>query len=88
MVTLRENLGFNGNAGSLVMKLQETEYNFKSVLYGVICGNEFYGNVAQGVHGSIGVVASIPQELFTFLQQVQINANKVIRGVGGFSHEQ
>ncbi len=57
------------------MKLSENEMNFPSILYG-------------GVHGSIGVVASIPQDLYTFLNKVQQNVSKVIRGVGGFSHEQ
>jgi DNA damage-binding protein 1 len=61
--------------GSLVMKLSDNEMNFPSMLYG-------------GVHGSIGVIASIPQELYVFLQKVQNNVSKVIRGVGGFSHEQ
>ena len=57
------------------MKLSENEMNFPSILYG-------------GVYGSIGVVASIPQDLYVFLNKVQQNVSKVIRGVGGFSHEQ
>lgn len=37
--------------------------------------------------GSIGVIATIPQQRFQFLQKVQTNLTKVIKGVGGLKHE-
>ncbi|CAM8960716.1 unnamed protein product [Rhodiola kirilowii] len=40
------------------------------------------------VNGVIGVVASLPHEQYIFLEKLQSNLRKVIRGVGGLSHEQ
>jgi len=40
------------------------------------------------VNGAIGVVASLPQPLYTSLLKIQENLTRVIKGIGGFSHEQ
>ncbi|CAB4276539.1 hypothetical protein Pyn_05374 [Prunus yedoensis var. nudiflora] len=40
------------------------------------------------VNGVIGVIASLPQEQYVFLEKLQSNLRKVIKGVGGLSHEQ
>ncbi|KAK9936888.1 hypothetical protein M0R45_013710 [Rubus argutus] len=40
------------------------------------------------VNGVIGVIASLPQEHYAFLEKLQTNLRKVIKGVGGLSHEQ
>jgi len=62
--------------GSLVMKLAETEAaNISTIIYG-------------SVNGSIGIVASIPQDQFNFFLKVQDNLVKVIKGVGGFKHDE
>jgi len=61
--------------GSLVMKLPEMETsNIDTRLF---CTSS----------GSIGVLACLPQKQFEFLQQVQYNLTKVIRGVGGLKHQ-
>lgn len=38
------------------------------------------------VNGVLGVIASLPQPQFAFLQRVQHNLTRVIKGVGGLSH--
>ncbi|KAI3937749.1 hypothetical protein MKW92_004607 [Papaver armeniacum] len=40
------------------------------------------------VNGVIGVIASLPQEHYLFLEKLQSNLVKVIKGVGGLNHEQ
>ncbi|KAJ6775943.1 DNA REPAIR/RNA PROCESSING CPSF FAMILY [Salix koriyanagi] len=40
------------------------------------------------VNGVIGVIASLPHEQYVFLEKLQSNLRKVIKGVGGLSHEQ
>ncbi|GJP48061.1 hypothetical protein CLOM_g7334 [Closterium sp. NIES-68] len=60
--------------GSLVMRLPDSETtNIPTVLFGT-------------VSGAIGVVASLPQDLFSFLHRLQVCLTKVIKGVGGLSH--
>jgi DNA damage-binding protein 1 len=62
--------------GSLVMRLPDTEASqIPTVIFGT-------------VNGVIGVVASLPQEQFLFLHKLQQCLVKVIKGVGGLSHEQ
>ncbi|TKY60195.1 DNA damage-binding protein 1a [Spatholobus suberectus] len=39
-------------------------------------------------NGVIGVIASLPHEQYVFLQKLQSNLKKIIKGVGGISHEQ
>ncbi|XP_073392348.1 DNA damage-binding protein 1 isoform X2 [Physcomitrium patens] len=62
--------------GSLVMRLPDSE---ASLIPTVIFGT---------VNGVIGVIASLPQDKFLFLQKLQQALVKVIKGVGGLSHEQ
>ncbi|CAI5489016.1 unnamed protein product [Closterium sp. Naga37s-1] len=75
--------------GSLVMRLPDSETpNIPTLLFGT-------------VSGAIGVVASLPQDLFSFLHRLQhpfsppptspalrpqVCLTKVIKGVGGLSH--
>ena len=60
--------------GSLVMRTADMEARpIPTLLYGT-------------VNGSIGVIASLPQEEFEFFWRVQQAITKVIRGVGGFDH--
>ena len=40
------------------------------------------------VNGVIGVIASLPREQYLFLEKLQLNLRKVIKGVGGLSYEQ
>ena len=40
------------------------------------------------VDGMIGVIASLPHDQYVFLEKLQSNLRKVIKGVGGLSHEQ
>uniref|UniRef100_A0A7N0V5U5 DNA damage-binding protein 1 n=1 Tax=Kalanchoe fedtschenkoi TaxID=63787 RepID=A0A7N0V5U5_KALFE len=62
--------------GSLVMRLPDSEVGqIPTVIFGT-------------VNGVIGVVASLPHEQYIFLEKLQSNLRKVIRGVGGLSHEQ
>ncbi|KAJ7544909.1 hypothetical protein O6H91_09G098400 [Diphasiastrum complanatum] len=62
--------------GSLVMCLPDSEASqIPTVIFGT-------------VNGVIGVIASLPHEQFVFLQKLQHNLVKVIKGVGGLSHEQ
>ncbi|EFJ23079.1 hypothetical protein SELMODRAFT_151061 [Selaginella moellendorffii] len=62
--------------GSLVMRLPDNETSqIPTVIFGT-------------VNGVIGVVASLQQEQFNFLQRLQHCLAKVIKGVGGLSHEQ
>jgi DNA damage-binding protein 1 len=61
---------------SLVMRLPDSEASqIPTVIFGT-------------VNGVIGVIASLPQEQFLFLQKLQQALVKVIKGVGGLSHEQ
>mmetsp|Transcript_63382 Transcript_63382/g.200458 ORF Transcript_63382/g.200458 Transcript_63382/m.200458 type:complete len:1099 (-) Transcript_63382:192-3488(-) len=62
-------------SGSLVMRLPDSE---ASAIPTYIFGT---------VNGVIGVVASLPQEQFQFLDQMQKALCKVLKGVGGLSHE-
>jgi len=62
--------------GSLGMRLPESEAaRIPTLIYGT-------------VEGVIGVLASLPQDQFAVLQRLQTALNKVVKGVGGFSHEQ
>uniref|UniRef100_A0A1D1YWE8 DNA damage-binding protein 1 n=2 Tax=Anthurium amnicola TaxID=1678845 RepID=A0A1D1YWE8_9ARAE len=62
--------------GSLVMRLPDSEAgNIPTVIFGT-------------VNGVIGVIASLPHEQYIFLEKLQANLVKVIKGVGGLSHEQ
>eukprot|EP01018_Ginkgo_biloba_P031082 Gb_27300 [translate_table: standard] len=62
--------------GSLVMRLPDSEASqIPTVIFGT-------------VNGVIGVIASLPQDQYQFLEKLQLNLNKVIKGVGGLSHEQ
>lgn len=62
--------------GSLVMRLPDTESSqIPTVIFGT-------------VNGVIGVIASLPQEQYSFLLRLQHSLVKVIKGVGGLSHEQ
>lgn len=62
--------------GSLVMRLPDSDIGqIPTVIFGT-------------VNGVIGVIASLPHEQFVFLEKLQTNLRKVIKGVGGLSHEQ
>lgn len=62
--------------GSLVMRLPDSEIGqIPTVIFGT-------------VNGMIGVIASLPQEQYAFLDKLQSSLRKVIKGVGGLSHEQ
>lgn len=62
--------------GSLVMRLPDLEAgHIPTVIFGTI-------------NGVIGVVASLPHDQYVFLEKLQANLVKVIKGVGGLSHEQ
>ncbi|KAL3687828.1 hypothetical protein R1sor_014137 [Riccia sorocarpa] len=62
--------------GSLVMRLPDSEASqIPTVIFGT-------------VNGVIGVIASLPQDQYMFLHKLQQNLVKVIKGVGGLSHEQ
>ncbi|CAN8246204.1 unnamed protein product [Cochlearia groenlandica] len=62
--------------GSLVMRLPDSEIGqIPTVIFGT-------------VNGVIGVIASLPQEQYAFLDKLQTSLRKVIKGVGGLSHEQ
>jgi DNA damage-binding protein 1 len=60
--------------GSLVMRLPDSELStIPTLLFGTI-------------NGVIGVIASLPQDMFDFLRNLQVAMRKVVKGVGGFSH--
>ncbi|KAJ6751740.1 hypothetical protein OIU85_002189 [Salix viminalis] len=62
--------------GSLVMRLPDSDVGqIPTVIFGT-------------VNGVIGVIASLPHEQYVFLEKLQSNLRKVIKGVGGLSHEQ
>uniref|UniRef100_A0A5B7BQC4 DNA damage-binding protein 1 n=1 Tax=Davidia involucrata TaxID=16924 RepID=A0A5B7BQC4_DAVIN len=62
--------------GSLVMRLPDSDVGqIPTVIFGT-------------VNGVIGVIASLPREQYVFLEKLQTNLRKVIKGVGGLSHEQ
>lgn len=62
--------------GSLVMRLLDSEAgNIPTVIFGT-------------VNGVIGIVASLTHDHYVFLEKLQSNLVKVIKGVGGLSHEQ
>uniref|UniRef100_A0A2P2KL48 DNA damage-binding protein 1 n=1 Tax=Rhizophora mucronata TaxID=61149 RepID=A0A2P2KL48_RHIMU len=62
--------------GSLVMRLPDSEVGqIPTVIFGT-------------VNGVIGVIASLPHEQYIFLEKLQWHLRKVIKGVGGLSHEQ
>ena len=62
--------------GSLVMRLPDSEVGqIPTVIFG-------------SVNGVIGVIASLPREQYVFLEKLQSILRKVIKGVGGLSHEQ
>ncbi|XVE48502.1 hypothetical protein DITRI_Ditri01bG0006900 [Diplodiscus trichospermus] len=62
--------------GSLVMRLPDSDVGqIPTVIFGT-------------VNGVIGVIASLPHEQYIFLEKLQSNLRKVIKGVGGLSHEQ
>jgi len=60
--------------GSLVMRMAESEAAAITTL------------IYASVNGSIGVIASIPDEQYQFFSKLQAHLTKVIKGVGGFSH--
>ncbi|KAE8726043.1 DNA damage-binding protein 1 [Hibiscus syriacus] len=62
--------------GSLVMRSPDSDVGqIPTVIFGT-------------VNGVIGVVASLPHEQYIFLEKLQSSLRKVIKGVGGLSHEQ
>ena len=62
--------------GSLVMRLPDSEASkIPTTIFGT-------------TNGVIGVVASLPQELFSFLNRLQNALTKTVKGVGGLSHEE
>ncbi|CAK8578715.1 unnamed protein product [Lathyrus sativus] len=62
--------------GSLVMRLPDSDVGqIPTVIFGTI-------------NGVIGVIASLPHEQYVFLEKLQSSLRKVIKGVGGLSHEQ
>ncbi|OIW17906.1 hypothetical protein TanjilG_19875 [Lupinus angustifolius] len=62
--------------GSLVMCLPNSDAGqIPTVIFGTI-------------NGVIGVIASLPNEQYFFLDKLQSNLKKVIKGVGGLNHEQ
>ncbi|XP_047339396.1 DNA damage-binding protein 1 [Impatiens glandulifera] len=62
--------------GSLVMRLPDSDVGqIPTVIFGT-------------VNGVIGVIASLPHDQYIFLEKLQLNLRKVIKGVGGLSHEQ
>lgn len=62
--------------GSLVMRLPDSEVGqIPTVIFGT-------------VNGVIGVIASLPHDQYLFMDKLQTNLRKVIKGVGGLSHEQ
>ncbi|CAD7703040.1 unnamed protein product, partial [Ostreobium quekettii] len=61
--------------GSLVMKLADTELaDVPTVLYAT-------------VNGQVGVIASLPEGLYLFLEKLQEALRKVIKGVGALDHK-
>ncbi|OMO75054.1 hypothetical protein CCACVL1_16354, partial [Corchorus capsularis] len=61
--------------GSLVMRLPDSDVGqIPTIIFGT-------------VNGVIGVIASLPQEQYMFLEKLQTSLRKVIKGVGGLSHE-
>ncbi|KAL5731679.1 DNA damage-binding protein 1a [Ranunculus cassubicifolius] len=62
--------------GSLVMRLPDSDVGqIPTVIFGT-------------VNGAIGVIASLPHDQYMFLEKLQANLVKVIKGVGGLSHDQ
>lgn len=62
--------------GSLVMRLPDSDVGqIPTAIFG-------------SVNGVIGVIASLPHEQYVFLEKLQTSLRKVIKGVGGLSHEQ
>lgn len=62
--------------GSLVMRLPDPEAKeIPTVIFGT-------------VNGVIGVVASLPQDLFQFLLRLQNAMEKTVQGLGGLSHSE
>ena len=58
------------------MKLSENEsLNISTILF-------------VTVSGAIGVLASLPLELYNFLAKLQDKLTKVITGIGGFDHKE
>eukprot|EP00850_Spirogloea_muscicola_P009452 SM000053S17409 [mRNA] locus=s53:248703:257116:+ [translate_table: standard] len=63
-------------SGSLVMRLADSESpQIPTTIFGT-------------VNGVIGVIASLPHDQFAFLLRLQHHLTKVVKGVGGLSHEQ
>eukprot|EP00884_Botryococcus_braunii_P023468 jgi/Botrbrau1/9805/Bobra.0322s0012.2 len=61
-------------AGSLVVRMADQEaLHVNTILFGTI-------------NGVIGVVASLPQQLFEWFQKLENAMNKVVRGVGNLDH--
>ena len=61
--------------GSLVMRLPDSDIGqIPTVIFGT-------------VNGVIGVIASLPHDQYIFLEKLQSSLRKVIKGVGGLSHE-
>jgi DNA damage-binding protein 1 len=61
-------------AGSLVMRNTDSETNqIPTLIFGT-------------VSGMIGVLATIPPDMYRFFEQLQQAISKVVRGIGGFQH--
>ncbi|CAA0805711.1 DNA damage-binding protein 1a [Striga hermonthica] len=61
--------------GSLIMRLPDSDVpQIPTIIFGTISG-------------AIGVVASLPHEHYIFLQHLQQNLRRVVKGVGGLDHE-
>lgn len=62
--------------GSLVMRLPDSDVGqIPTCIFGT-------------VNGVIGVIASLSHDQYLFLEKLQSNLRRVIKGVGGLSHEQ
>ncbi|KAK1309389.1 DNA damage-binding protein 1 [Acorus calamus] len=62
--------------GSLVMRLPGSELEkVPTVIFGT-------------VNGAIGIIASLPSDLYVFLEQLQASLVKAIGGVGGLSYDE
>ena len=73
-------------AGSLVMRLPG-DGDGAGLGLGLDASNEAPTRLFGTVNGAIGVVASLPESTHTFLAALQKAMNKVVSGVGGFSHD-
>jgi len=62
--------------GSLVMRMPDSEgQHIPTIIFGT-------------VNGVIGVIASLPKPDFEFYEKLQHSLRNVIKGIGGFKHQQ